>query len=67
MFNSEYNKTWIALIMALVTMADLYFGTALSVTEEWITTLSFRSVEGVHIAAGHRLRRSPPWHPSAAW
>jgi small-conductance mechanosensitive channel len=38
MFNSQYNKAYIALIMAIVTLVDLYFGTALPITEEWITT-----------------------------
>jgi hypothetical protein len=39
MFNSQYNKAWIALIMALVTMVELYFGATLPITEEWLTTL----------------------------
>jgi hypothetical protein len=39
MLNSEYNKAWIAAIMAVITIADLYFETSLSITEEWITTL----------------------------
>jgi small-conductance mechanosensitive channel len=39
MLNSEANKAWIAAIMAMITIADLYFATSLSITEEWITTL----------------------------
>jgi hypothetical protein len=39
MLNSEANKTWIAAIMAIVTLIDLYFGWNHGITEEYLTML----------------------------
>jgi hypothetical protein len=39
MLNSEYNKAWIAAVMAIVTLVDLYFSWDHGITEEYLTML----------------------------
>jgi hypothetical protein len=39
MFTSAANKTWIAAVMAIVTLVDLYFSWNHGITEEYLTML----------------------------
>jgi thiamine transporter ThiT len=35
----EYSKAWVALIMAIIVLIELYFGWTFGLTEEWIVGL----------------------------
>lgn len=36
---AEYNKSWVALIMAVLVILQQHFGLALGITEAWLTDL----------------------------